>query len=545
MKADVVIVGGGSAGCMAAIKAKEAKPGIKVLVMEKADIRRSGAIAMGMDALNIGVIPGVATPEEFVRERTKRFDRILDQELFYFMAEKSLSVVKELEEWGVDFPKDEQGQYMVHHHFPPPHSGRFLLSMNAPNLKLLLAKKVEEMGVDVLNHTMATSLLTTNGSVAGVTGLNVRTGEFVTCEAKAVVLATGPAGRFGLPQTGYLYGTYEFPGNAGDGYSMAYRAGAELTGFEYTIVFPLIKDYEGPASHIATLYGAKVFNALGAEVEATPQGMLKELREGRWPLHASLSNLSEDAIKQYEELISATERPSQMRFLKGRNIDLRKDGIEVGPSGCFLCGGHGMSGLVVNRDAETSLEGLYAAGDVASIPGQYLTGALLFGGIAGANAAKYASSHPDKGADREQLESERKRVYFLKDHSGPLTVEEVEYKTRRIIQEYLPSPKNEVKLASALKEISRMRADAERIGVKDYHELGRALELQCILDCAEMSARASLTRKESRWGWFHYRTDYPKKDDENWLKQVIIRRDLKSGNMLLYSKPVKLKWPMA
>ena len=227
VEADVLVIGGGSAGCIAAIKAKEANPGLRVVVMEKACLSRSGAIAMGMDALNVVAVPGVSTPEEYVESMTIACEGVLNADLCRVEAERSFEVLKELDSWGVRFPKDEAGRYRVHR----VHSkGSFLVEMDAPDLKKVLARRVRERGVEVLERTMATRLLVEGGVVVGTVGFNIRSGDFVVCLAKATILTAGCAGRFGLPKSGYLYGTYEFPGNAGDGYSMAYRAGAELTG---------------------------------------------------------------------------------------------------------------------------------------------------------------------------------------------------------------------------------------------------------------------------------------------------------------------------
>ena len=544
METDILIIGGGSAGSMAAIVASEQNPKAKVLVIEKGEIHRSGSIAMGMDALNIVVQPGISTPETYVNSAQIATDGIVDYKPSYVMAERSYSILKRLEGWGIRFPKDEQDKYIslqVHA------KGKFLLEMDSPILKLVLAEKLKELGVQVLNRVMITKLLESNGTIYGALGFNLRTGEFVSCSAKATILANGGCARFSLPSSGYLYGTFDYPGNAGDGYSLAYRAGAQLTGFEYTICYPLIKDLNCPLLYITLTRGAKVINAFGEEIALeylTTQSMLKELREGRGPIFIQLSHLPEDRIKEIERILFTTERPIQKRFWENRGIDFRKGLIELGITGYQLCGGHGLSGVVVNEKTETTLKGLYAAGDVASVPLQHLTGAFVFGEIAAENAIAYANKTQIKKIDTATIEAEKKQLFsHLTDdkNDGKISVKEFEYKVRRTISDYVVPPKNERKLLQALWWIPRFRNEMKNIRVKDYHELSRFKEIQFILDCAELSAHASIERKESRWGWFHYRTDYPEQDDENWLKHVVLEYGMKSGEPQTTLIPIKTK----
>ncbi|MFX1343315.1 MAG: FAD-dependent oxidoreductase, partial [Promethearchaeota archaeon] len=231
LETDVLVIGGGSAGCMAAIAALEQNPDADVLIIEKGEIHRSGSIARGMDALNIVVQPGKSSPELYLEATQITADGILASKPSYVLAEKSYSILKRLEGWGVQFPRDKEGKYVSLQVHP---KGAFLVEMDAPNLKLLLAQKVTEAGAQVLNRTMITRLFMSEERLGGAMGFDLRTGEFVVCSAKATILANGGCARFSLPKSGYLFGTFDYPGNAGDGYSQAFQAGAKLTGFEYT-----------------------------------------------------------------------------------------------------------------------------------------------------------------------------------------------------------------------------------------------------------------------------------------------------------------------
>lgn len=543
VEADVLVIGGGSAGCIAAIKAKEANPGLRVVVMEKACLSRSGAIAMGMDALNVVAVPGVSTPEEYVESMTIACEGVLNADLCRVEAERSFEVLKELESWGVRFPKDEAGRYRVHR----VHSkGSFLVEMDAPDLKKVLARRVRERGVEVLERTMATRLLVEGGVVVGTVGFNIRSGDFVVCLAKATILTTGCAGRFGLPKSGYLYGTYEFPGNAGDGYSMAYRAGAELTGFEYLQILPLIKDFNGPSLYVAQVRGARVVNALGERVGGRlgeremvdMRAIYEEFKADRSPVYLDMRHLSEERIREIEAVMFGSERPTRRDFFKGRGIDFRRAPVELHITEPYLCGGHGLSGVVINTDAETSLKGLYAAGDVAAVPWQYLTGAFVFGSIAGENAARYASSRGMPEVDERAVREERKRIQRHLSAGDSISPSILEYKLRRMVNDYITPPKSERKLKTALNWTARFQRDLPRVKAHDLHGLMRIMELYCILDCAEMSARASLERRESRWDLAHYRVDYPERNDEKWLRHIIISMDLETGEMKLATRPV-------
>ncbi|MHA1555574.1 MAG: fumarate reductase/succinate dehydrogenase flavoprotein subunit [Candidatus Heimdallarchaeota archaeon] len=542
LETDILVIGGGSAGCMAAIVAKEQNPAVDVLIIEKGEIHRSGSIAMGMDALNIVVQPGISTPELYINSARIATEGILDYKPSYVMAERSYSILKRLENWGINFPRNEDDEYIslqVHA------KGKFLLEMDSPDLKLVLAAKLKEVGVRVINRTMITNLVVNKGKVDGAMGFNLRTGEFTVCSAKATILANGGCARFSLPNSGYLYGTFDYPGNAGDGYSLAYRAGAQLTGFEYTTCSPLIKDLNCPLLYITLTRGAKVINAFGETIELeylSTQTMLKEIREGRGPIFIKLSHLPEERIQEIERILFTTERPIQKRFWENRGIDFREDLIELGITEYQLCGGHGLTGIKVNEKTETTLKGLFAAGDVACVPLQHLTGAFVFGEIAGEEAVAFASKTPQNKINEDIVEAEKQRLFSImdkKENKSETTVREFEYKVRRTISDYVVPPKNDRKLRQALWWIPRFREEMKNLRIKDYHDLGRFEEIQFILDCAELSVQASLERKESRWGWFHYRTDYPEQDDANWLKHVVLEKGKKPGEIKTTLVPIR------
>ena len=198
VSADVLIVGGGSAGVMAAIRAKQMDPKQKVVVFEKGDMKYSGCIARGMDAMNIVSIPGTEeTPELYVETNGEACQGIMDEPVNYVMAQRTWAVMQELIDWGVCFPVDEKGEYdklQIHN------KGKFCITMKEPELKTILAAKAHEYGAEVYNRIMTLRLLKDGDRVCGAVGINVRTGEIVVCKAKSVILCSGGTARFGLPE---------------------------------------------------------------------------------------------------------------------------------------------------------------------------------------------------------------------------------------------------------------------------------------------------------------------------------------------------------
>ncbi len=531
---DVVVVGGGTAGPMAAIKAKERDPRLRVLLIDKAHVKRSGAISMGMDGLNNAVIPGHATPEQYVREITVANDGIVDQSTVYAYAKHSYATIEQLDRWGVKFEKDGTGDYAVK---KVHHLGSYVLPMpEGHDVKKILYRQLKRQRVEITNRLVVTRVLTAaDGSACGVLGFDCRTADFHVVRAKAVILACGAAGRLGLPASGYLMGTYENPTNAGDGYAMAYHAGAALANLECFQINPLIKDYNGPAcAYVTGPLGGYTANAQGQRfIECdywSGQMMLEfwhELQSGNGPVFLKLDHLAEETVRTIETILHSNERPSRGEFHAGRGTDYRQRMIEMHISEIGFCSGHSASGVFVNARAETTVPGLYAAGDMAAVPHNYMLGAFTYGWFAGEAAAERALARDFAAVDAGQVEAERRRVLAPLAQSearGGLPPLQVEYKLRRFVNDYLQPPKVTRKMELALDRFAEIGADLERLHARDPHELMRAAEVSVIRDCAEMAARASLYRTESRWGLYHLRVDHPQRDDANWFCHTLLSK---------------------
>ena len=425
-------------------------------------------------------------------------------------------------------------------------SGSYVLPMpEGKDIKKVLYRVLRQRSVRervrIENRLMPVRVLTAAGRAAGLAGFNTRTGEFVTVSAGAVILATGACGRLGLPASGYLYGTYENPTNAGDGHAMAYHAGAELSGLECFQINPLIKDYNGPAcAYVANPFGGYQVNNRGerfVDCDYWSGQMMaevaREIASARGPVYLKLTHLPEETISALEGILHTTERPTRGTFHAGRGHDYRTHDVEMHISEIGLCGGHSASGVWVDENAATTVPGLYAAGDLACVPHNYMIGAFVFGDLAGAAAAAEAagaagaaeaSSAAAGDLPEDQVAEAHELIYQpLRRPDGP-PQPQVEYKLRRFVNDYLAPPKTQAKLAIALEAFGRMTAEIARMGARTPHELMRCAEVTFIRDCAELATRASLARTESRWGLYHDRADHPRRDDAEWFWHLNIRR---------------------
>ena len=549
---DVVVVGGGSAGSTAAIRAQKELPVGRVLLLEKAHVKRSGAIAIGMDGLNNAVIPGHATPEQYVKEITMANDGIVNQRAVLAYAERSFDMIQQLDRWGVKFQKTQAGDFDVK---KVHHNGSYVLPMpEGYDLKKILTRTIRRAGVRVSNRVMATRLLTAaDGSIAGVVGLNVRDGGLEIIRARTVILCCGASGRLGLPASGYLYGTYENPANAGDGYSLAYHAGAELTGIECFQINPLIKDFNGPAcAYVTGPLGGHTVNARGhrfIESDYWSGKMMmefyRELHSENGPVYLKLTHLAPETITEIERVLHRTERPSRGRFHAGRGHTYGEDLVEMHISEIGLCSGHSGSGVWVNERGETTVPGLYAAGDMACVPHNYLLGAMTYGEICAESALAYlgegragqGGEAPSRDGIDEQFEAERARLTAPLERPRGIPHHQFEYKVRRMVNDYLQPPKTATRLRLGLAHFERALEELDEVGATSSHELMRVAEAGFIRDCAEMAARASLFRTESRWGLYHHRLDHPELDDDNWLVHVNLRKSA-SATMEVFKRPL-------
>lgn len=544
---DVLIIGGGTAGCYAALTISE-NSDKKVLICEKAHIKRSGCLAAGVNALNAYIVEG-RKPQDYVDYAKKDADGIVREDLLLTMSEKLNEVTDRLEKLGLVILKDENGKYVTR--------GNRNLKINGENIKPILADAVEKAkNVTVLNRVNIFDYSVKDNKINGAFGFGIESGIFYTIEAKAVIIATGGAAGLYKPNNpGFSRHKMWYPPfNTGAGYAMGIRAGAEMTTFEMRFIALRCKDTIAPTGTLAQGVGAKQINSLG-EVYETKYGLttservygtVNENQEGRGPCYLRTEGIT---AEQDESLLKAylNMAPSQtIKWIEsGRNPS--RQNVEIEGTEPYIVGGHTASGYWVDTDRATTIEGLFAGGDVAGgCPQKYVTGALAEGEIAGLSAVKYIDSKKsfEKISDEDTNYHLRETEKYLTDRHSLYTTEQLEEAMQTVMDSYAGGIKtnyrfNEKQLDIADCKIRQLETLTDDLYAEDYQELMYICELKERLTVCKSVIAHLRARKETRWHSFAENLDYPEKDDKNFNKYVnsrlengeikIIIRDLVTG----------------
>lgn len=544
---DVLIIGGGTAGCYAALTISE-NSDKKVLICEKAQIKRSGCLAAGVNALNAYIVEG-RKPQDYVDYAKKDADGIVREDLLLTMSEKLNEVTDRLERLGLVILKDENGKYVTR--------GNRNLKINGENIKPILAHAVEKAkNVTVLNRVNIFDYSVKDNKINGAFGFGIESGIFYTIEAKAVIIATGGAAGLYKPNNpGFSRHKMWYPPfNTGAGYAMGIRAGAEMTTFEMRFIALRCKDTIAPTGTLAQGVGAKQINSLG-EVYETKYGLttservygtVNENQEGRGPCYLRTEGIT---AEQDESLLKAylNMAPSQtIKWIEsGRNPS--RQNVEIEGTEPYIVGGHTASGYWVDTDRATTIEGLFAGGDVAGgCPQKYVTGALAEGEIAGLSAVKYIDSKEsfEKISDEDTNYHLRETEKYLTDRHSLYTTEQLEEAMQTVMDSYAGGIKtnyrfNEKQLDIADCKIRQLETLTDDLYAEDFQELMYICELKERLTVCKSVIAHLRARKETRWHSFAENLDYPEKDDRNFNKYVnsrlengeikIIIRDLVTG----------------
>lgn len=544
---DVLIIGGGTAGCYAALTISE-NSDKKVLICEKAHIKRSGCLAAGVNALNAYIVEG-RKPQDYVDYAKKDADGIVREDLLLTMSEKLNEVTDRLEKLGLVILKDENGKYVTR--------GNRNLKINGENIKPILADAVEKAkNVTVLNRVNIFDYSVKDNKINGAFGFGIESGIFYTIEAKAVIIATGGAAGLYKPNNpGFSRHKMWYPPfNTGAGYAMGIRAGAEMTTFEMRFIALRCKDTIAPTGTLAQGVGAKQINSLG-EVYETKYGLttservygtVNENQEGRGPCYLRTEGIT---AEQDESLLKAylNMAPSQtIKWIEsGRNPS--RQNVEIEGTEPYIVGGHTASGYWVDTDRATTIEGLFAGGDVAGgCPQKYVTGALAEGEIAGLSAVKYINSKEsfEKISDEDTNYHLRETEKCLTDRHSLYTTEQLEEAMQTVMDSYAGGIKtnyrfNEKQLDIADCKIRQLETLTDDLYAEDFQELMYICELKERLTVCKSVIAHLRARKETRWHSFAENLDYPEKDDRNFNKYVnsrlengeikIIIRDLVTG----------------
>lgn len=525
---DVLIIGGGTAGCYAALTISE-NSDKKVLICEKAHIKRSGCLAAGVNALNAYIVEG-RKPQDYVDYAKKDADGIVREDLLLTMSEKLNEVTDRLERLGLVILKDENGKYVTR--------GNRNLKINGENIKPILADAVEKAkNVTVLNRVNIFDYSVKDNKINGAFGFGIESGIFYTIEAKAVIIATGGAAGLYKPNNpGFSRHKMWYPPfNTGAGYAMGIRAGAEMTTFEMRFIALRCKDTIAPTGTLAQGVGAKQINSLG-EVYETKYGLttservygtVNENQEGRGPCYLKTEGIT---AEQDESLLKAylNMAPSQtIKWIEsGRNPS--RQNVEIEGTEPYIVGGHTASGYWVDTDRATTIEGLFAGGDVAGgCPQKYVTGALAEGEIAGLSAVKYIDSKKsfEKISDEDTNYHLRKTEKYLTNRHSLYTTEQLEEAMQTVMDSYAGGIKtnyrfNEKQLDIADCKIRQLETLTDDLYAKDFQELMYICELKERLTVCKSVIAHLRARKETRWHSFAENLDYPEKDDRNFNKYV-------------------------
>jgi adenylylsulfate reductase subunit A len=548
LKTDILIIGGGTAGCYAAITiAKQSNA--NVIICEKAHIKRSGCLAAGVNALNAYITEG-HTPQFYVDYAKKDADGIVREDLLLTMSERLNDVTAELEKLGLVILKDENGKYVTR--------GTRNLKINGENIKPILADAVNALpNTAVFNRVNIIDFAIRDNKIVGAYGIGIKDNTFYVIEAKATIVATGGAAGLYKPNNpGFSRHKMWYPPfNTGAGYAMGIKAGAEMTTFEMRFIALRCKDTIAPTGTLAQGVGAKQINSLGEIYEdkygiTTSErvyGTVNENIEGRGPCYLRTEGISQE---QDEDLKKAYLNMAPSQTLKwiesGKNPS--EQNVEIEGTEPYIVGGHTASGYWVDTNRKTTLDGLYAAGDVAGgCPQKYVTGALAEGEIAAQSAVDYIENIEFPKIDESDIEGHINEVEkFLNVSDNQLfTTEQLEEAMQTVMDSYAGGIKtnyrfNEKQLDIANEKILKLEELSNTLRAEDFQELMYIYELRERLTVCRSVIAHLKARHETRWHSFAENLDYPQKDDENFRKYVnsrmrdgkieIILQDLVEGD---------------
>ena len=542
IKTDVLIIGGGTAGCFAAYMIGQ-KSDKKVLIAEKANIKRSGCLAAGVNALNAYITEG-RVPQDYVDYAKKDAHGIVREDLLLTMSERLNHVTKVMEDLGLVILKDENGKYVAR--------GNRNIKINGENMKPILAKAAaEQENVIVLNHVNITDYKTENGKITGAVGFSVNEEIFYDIDAEAVLCATGGAAGLYRPNNpGFSRHKMWYPPfNTGAGYAMGLLSGAEMTTFEMRFIALRCKDTIAPTGTIAQGVGARQVNAHGDIYETkygltTSQrvyGTVMENRKGNGPCYLKTEGISKE---QEQDLYKAylNMAPSQTLKWMEAGKGPSEENIEIEGTEPYIVGGHTASGYWVDNNRATTIEGLYAAGDVAGgCPQKYVTGALAEGEIAAEAILEYLSGAKTSGNTETSGEvkdqelsgtaAAKKAEYeaHLSAVRSLMNAEQLEEAMQKIMDQYAGGigtdyRYSETSLAKAEEKIAALLPVVDTLAAADTYELMQIYELRERLIVCRAVISHLAARKETRWHSFGENTDYPEQS-EDWMKYVNSRME--------------------
>lgn len=538
---DVLIIGSGSAGMWCAKELKTLDKDVDVLIADKAGSSWGGLMSLSGGDLEV-CLPE-ENPDDWIRDFVYYWDGLCQQDALTEIWRESYEVFEEYIRLGCRYLKDENGGFrrvkqrgLEHIKLCPVQ----VKGTGGSDMRRCMLSEMERLGVRRIERVQITDLIKSGAQITGAAGFNAVTGEPLIFEAGAVVLATGNASF----KPAYCQNTA-----GGEGFSLAYQAGAVLRNFEFLNIWNVPKDFEWEGQTVLMPLGAKFVNALGesfmekyspvygpnTDPHYITRAMTTEILQGRGPIYLDLS-----AISPKDQPII---KPSAGRHLMHYNkllelgTDFFRDKFEWIPQVQMACGG-----IETQSDGSTAVDGLFAAGRARSLDaGVYMGGfALTTTAVTGRIAARSALRH--LGSRREPMDT-APAIDALRKSMSPLGQEgiaphELLYKLQQIITCYDVSIlKNHQALSLAMDKLQALRNEQlPRMAARDAHELMKLREVLSIADVLDFYLHSAIFRTESRAG--HFRADYPERDPD-WLAWTALSRG--SDGIELQKRPVPVE----
>lgn len=550
LRTDVLIIGGGTAGCYAALTIGKTSDA-RIIVAEKAHIKRSGCLAAGVNAINCYILPN-RTVQDYVDYATKDAEGIVRDDLLRTMCERVNGTVHELERLGLVILKDDQGNYVAR--------GNRNIKINGENIKPILASAVESLEhCQVINQLVITDYIVKDNRIYGAVGFHKETGTIYEIEATYVICATGGASGIYKPNNpGFSrHKMWYSPFNTGAGYAMGILQGTEMTTLEMRFIALRCKDTIAPTGTIAQGVGAKQINGLGENYESvygitTSQrvyGTVQEQVEGRGPCYLGTKGISPD---QEQDLLKAylNMAPSQTLRWVERGQGPATENVEIEGTEPYIVGGHTASGYWVDTHRETTITNLFAAGDVAGgAPQKYVTGALAEGEIAGDEIVRRYQDQgevPSVGNEpwyKEAIDAILKRYVAQQganDDSTLVRIEEQEQRLQDIMDIYAGGISQAYKyteesLGIAKSKLQALAKDVEQLQANTLHELSYLYELRDRIVVGRALVAHLEGRKETRWHSFGEHGDYPNCSDDG---LVYVNSVYQDGEFQVFQRPL-------
>ena len=531
LETDVLIIGGGTAGCYAAVTISK-NSDLSVLVVEKANIKRSGCLAAGINAINAYNVKG-RVPQDYVDYTIKDANGIVRKDLVLTAANRFNEITAEVEKLGLVILKDANGEYV--------NRGNRNIKINGENFKPILANAVKKSkNVKVLNTVNITDLITENGKIKGAVGFSIIENAAYKILAKKVIVATGGASGLYKPNNpGFSRHKMWYPPfNTGAGYAMGIKAGAEMTTFEMRFIALRCKDTIAPTGTIAQGVGAKQVNSRGFVYEdkygiTTSErvyGTVKENQLGNGPCYLKTSGITDEESKSLLKAYLNMAPSQTLKWIESGKNPNEQD-VEIQGTEPYIVGGHTASGFWINTNRETTVKGLYAAGDVAGgFPQKYVTGALAEGEIAALDVISkinLENKKNEKNKENQNFSEQSEKIIkeyenildFEKNKINEFSIEDLEEGMQKVMDEYAGGIStnyqfNEKQLKLADEKISQLIELSKGVKAEDMHDLMFAYELKDrLLVCKSLIAHL-LYRKETRWHTFNENLDHPKMDEK-------------------------------